>query len=1171
MVLQVRLFGHLNLTTESGGPIPALRPRAQRLLVYLLLNRHKSIPRESAAFTLWPDGSEKEALGALRRALSDIRASLPTSEKHDWVIATREELGWNPSAPHWLDIEVFEKSVREGSAAALHEAVALYSSDLLTEFDDEWIVLEREQLRQAQFSALRHLAAHYRTLAEYDPALKLARQAVALDPLSESASRDLIAIYYEAGDRGSALAEYEHLRRRLRDELDVEPMAETEALFTAITAGLPLPKAQALTSLPTHSHSTVPAAPRLIGREPELATLSAVWTEVALGHGRMVIFGGEAGVGKTHLALTLANHVARNGGRALIGHCYEFEETLPYQAITEMLRSAAHLLPIADLSPPHRWALARLLPDVIDLPGDSAPASAASPEDSRAELFEALLQTVFVLARRQPVALLVEDAHWAAESTLDWLTYIAPRLSASRLLVAVTYRTSEVGADHTLIRLERRLAREGAVTTLALKPLSLEANRELVAQLSGLPLELAIPVADRLFAETAGNPFFLHEIVRGLIESGEIVMGEGRWTGAFIETASSTPVVIPESLRATIQARAQRLTEMARMFLLAAGVAGRTFQYAVVKHAGGWVEELALGAVENLLARGFIRESEPAGAFVFAHHLVQETIYADLTAPRRAYWHRRLAEATQALRPDDFETLAHHFAQAGDDDRARHYYVQAGDRARALVAMNDAAAHYRAALKRWPESDRAGQAEILYKLGQCQWVIFETQSALESYEAARALYELVGDHVKTGEMERQIGRMYWELGDRQAAWPHFLRALEILEHSPETVEMARALSSMSQMHMLAAEYDDAIIWGERALALATRLGAEDVVAHALNNVGVALINVEDGDVERGLSFLRDSLRRALALGLPHDACRAYFNMGEHLMGLCRYAEARPIFEELYAYATRVNARAFASNAIRSLAELDWWSGRWATTLARQHQMIEQTWGIWQVLTSLVLGHMYNDLGQAEAARHELEGTLSQAMKWGEIQTTVPHLGQLARAYAALELDSAALETIQQLLGLLDNNPYLDWASTMPLLFACCWYAARPDMLDAARVCLPRLERADRQFRSQETRAALAEGRGAVALAEGNTLEAIERFRESAAEWESLGRPYDHARALTGLGRAWANAGNAVSAYAVLDQASNILDSLATQLDDPELKQSFLNSSLVRDTRGLIEK
>jgi len=193
------------------------------------------------------------------------------------------------------------------------------------------------------------------------------------------------------------------------------------------------------------------------------------------------------------------------------------------------------------------------------------------------------------------------------------------------------------------------------------------------------------------------------------------------------------------------------------------------------------------------------------------------------------------------------------------------------------------------------------------------------------------------------------------------------------------------------------------------------------------------------------------------------------------------------------------------------------------------------------------------------------------MKWGEIQTTVPHLGQLARAYAALGLDSAALETIQQLLGLLDNNPYLDWASTMPLLFACCWYAARPDMLDAARACLPRLERADRQFRSQETRAALAEGRGAVALAEGNTPEAIERFRESAAEWKALGRPYDQARALTGLGRAWANAGNAVSAYAVLDQASNILDSLATQLDDPELRQSFLNSSLVRDTRGLIEK
>jgi tetratricopeptide (TPR) repeat protein len=139
--------------------------------------------------------------------------------------------------------------------------------------------------------------------------------------------------------------------------------------------------------------------------------------------------------------------------------------------------------------------------------------------------------------------------------------------------------------------------------------------------------------------------------------------------------------------------------------------------------------------------------------------------------------------------------------------------------------MNDAASQYRAALARWPQTDLSGRAEISSKLGYCQWVIFDTQGALDSFQTARAAYELLGNWVQTGEMERQTGRMHWELGDRASAIVHFKRALAILEREPETIELARAVSSMSQTHMLASEYDDAMAWGERALALADLLGA----------------------------------------------------------------------------------------------------------------------------------------------------------------------------------------------------------------------------------------------------------------------------------------------------------------------------------------------------------
>jgi tetratricopeptide (TPR) repeat protein len=369
----------------------------------------------------------------------------------------------------------------------------------------------------------------------------------------------------------------------------------------------------------------------------------------------------------------------------------------------------------------------------------------------------------------------------------------------------------------------------------------------------------------------------------------------------------------------------------------------------------------------------------------------------------------------------------------------------------------------------------------------------------------------------------------------------------------------------------------AATWGERALALAVRLGAEDVTVHALNNIGSARNHVHEFDPPRGLELLRDSLRRALALGLAHDACRAYFNLGEDLVGLCRYAEARAVFEELYVYSQRVQAQIFPGGAFRRLAALDWSCGRWAEVLDRWPALLKLSTGVWGVWAARLVGRIYNDLGRIEMARLEMERTLPRVLKWGEVQIIVPHLEQLARAYAALGAEAEAGQTIQHFLDLIDRSPYLDWSCTMAVIFACSWYTTRPETLAAAHACLPRLERAHSQFHTLESEAALAEGQGIIALAEGASPTATHHFRQAAAAWEALGRPYDQARALKSLGsalHAWhtqhPQAGPVdsylSSARPALAQALAILDSLAAQVSDPVLKTSFLGSQLYREVR-----
>jgi tetratricopeptide (TPR) repeat protein len=325
------------------------------------------------------------------------------------------------------------------------------------------------------------------------------------------------------------------------------------------------------------------------------------------------------------------------------------------------------------------------------------------------------------------------------------------------------------------------------------------------------------------------------------------------------------------------------------------------------------------------------------------------------------------------------------------------------------------------------------------------------------------------------------------------------------------------------------------------------------------------------DPEWGLAMLQDSLRRALTKELPQDVCRAYLNMGDGLSWMCRYAEARTTLEEMLTYATRVHASVNVGFALVRLVELDWLDGQWAAALARRQRLGEwieslPTLTVPRVWASALLGWMHNDLGQPQAARQVLEDELPGARGLAEVQATVPHLAQLVRAFASLGRGVETVALMQEFLEVIDRTPDPCPVSTLPLLFTCRWLASQPAAggLPAARACLQRLERAYGQISSLETGAAYHEGQGIIALAEDNPTQAVEPFRDAVAGWQALSRPYDQLRALRGLGQTLEQLGDLQQARTALDQALHLVEMLATQLDDPTLRTSFLNSPLVQE-------
>jgi DNA-binding SARP family transcriptional activator len=947
MTLKITVFGRLQVVDGDLPISRKLRPRAKLLLAFLLINRQKQLSRTESAFLLWPDEPEKKALGNLRRALSDLRTTLPKPPVVDWIQVSPQVIGWNQETPYRLDLEEFDQLSYQAVPSALHDAIALYTADLLLDIDAGWVVVERERVRRAQLNMLRQLVAHHRALGEVETALKLAQQVLSVDPISESAYQDLMAIRYESGDRAAALVEYNHLRNMLQVEVGAEPMPETEALHKAILHGTPLPQVEDALGTRAARPPEIQAIVQLFGRQEEMAQLMELWGRVLSANGRLAVVNGEAGVGKSHLAHGLAEAITGQGGLVLVGHCFEFERSLPYQAIVEMLLGAKNVLSLADLAAAHRSALAQLVPDLLGVTGGSPVEFGTSTSELRQQLFEAMLQAFLSLSRSQPLLMVIEDAHWAAESTLDWLTYIAPRISVDRLLVLITFRTHEVDKGHALSRLERRFARQGIVSTISLETLDLEAYRALVADLSGLETDQVNAVADRLFQETGGNPFFLHEVVRELFQRKQITIDDGRWAGALVERASGAEIRVPDSLRATINARVEQLTELSRMFVRTAAVAGRVFQFGVVQGAGGWVEGQALEAIEDLLERGFVSSREKESDFVFVHHLVQEAIYADLTPPRRAYLHRQIAGELQRQRPDDYEALAHHFIAAGQDRQSIDYSIQAARRAQSIYAYDEAVEHLDAALKLLEKGNQneerlpllEEQADSFRLLRKSALAVAKYQSAIELWGSvdstdivtAVRLYRKILQ--TTAGMWGHTGYQQFEAASEIIAGLRskieaMLQLVEGQTPHPESVRLLKALANDAMVIRDPPDWDAALHYAQSAVTMAEALDTPDDLSSALATLssvyGARGMLRERVDV----SFRRLALIEDPKFDNQRERSRVMIGLGSALVHVGEYHRAIPHLQEAENMANEIEAIDLVSYALSLLQQCWFRLDRW---------------------------------------------------------------------------------------------------------------------------------------------------------------------------------------------------------------------------------------------------
>lgn len=627
--LRIQLLGEFCLTYNGARVTAVHSPRLRTLLSYLILHRGAPQLRQHLAFLLWPDSAEAQARTNLRNLVHLLRGALPHS--NCCLHSEGQVLLWEPHVPYSLDTIEFEEAVKAG---ALLRAVELYGGELLPECYGDWVVPERERLRQLYITVLDRLVQQMEDVRDYGMALIYAQRLAQEDPLCEAHCRRLIRLQTLAGDRAAALRTYHACATALRRELGVEPALATRQIYARLLHG-----SSAMT--PAGPMSTNPA---LIGRQREWAELLELWQSASDGRPQLALLTGDAGLGKTRLVEELVAWAARQGFPTASATCYSAENNLAFGPVVTWLRCR----PLPALPPIWRREIAKLLPEVPDEPYDPF-----TPWE-RHRLFEALAQVVSAWGRsagkavagRQParpaatepmpVLLAIDDLQWCDRDTLDWLHFLLRFDPSGRLLIIGTVRSGDVAAGQPLTRLLDSLRRHSMVTEIELAPLDSTEILALASQVAGRPL--APTLAEPLHQGSEGNPLFVVEMIRaGLGRSGP-------WDPKHGEAALQANLPLPPKIQQVLQARLAQLSPAALALAELAAVSGRACHYAILARAYDGDEASLVQALDELWRRRILRETGD-DSYEFTHDKLREVCYEGMSAARRRLAEHRMAEA----------------------------------------------------------------------------------------------------------------------------------------------------------------------------------------------------------------------------------------------------------------------------------------------------------------------------------------------------------------------------------------------------------------------------------------------------------------------------------------------------------------------------------------------